>query len=340
MTKKTYRATMKDVAQKAGVTIGTVSHVINHTAPISEETTQRVQEAIEQLHYVPNSFARNIRVKKNNRIGLMIPNLTNTFYSKTASCFVSLAAQYKQVVHIMGYEYSLEREIEGIRSLMEYNVGTIVIVNGSGDEEMIREVAERGIHVILADRRSKMENIPYVEFENSKTYQEIVKMLREKGYHSIGFICEPLDMINQTDRYEGYLKGMEENGFPIIPEHIHLSKRLYLDYLKQSYHYMKDLLAEKTKEELPEAFIMTSDLLAIGAIRAIHEAGYRVPEDFGIIGCDNLEMSGYVQPRLSTVDQNTDDLCREIWKMILDLRREKKIKNVVLPQRIILRESC
>ena len=139
---------MKDVADRAGVTIGTVSHVINHTASISEETTRRVRKAIEELNYVPNNIARNMRAKTNNRVGLMIPNLTNNFHASIASLFVDLADQNNYVVHIMGYEYSVDREKDELRSLMEYNVGTIVIVNGFGDEKFIDELLDRGIQML------------------------------------------------------------------------------------------------------------------------------------------------------------------------------------------------
>lgn len=340
MNKKNHRATMKDVAKKAGVTIGTVSHVLNHTAPISEKTTKKVQEAIEELQYVPNSFARSIRTKKNNHVGLMIPNLTNNFHSRIASHFTNLAAENKYVLHIMGYEYSLEREMEQIHSLMEYNVDTVVIVNGCGDEAMIRELRDRGIFVILADRRSDMKDVPYVEFDNFETYRKMVGILKGRGYRSIGFVSEPWGIINLRDRYEGFLQGLKENGLEFHQEHVFTSDSLYLDYLKNSYLYMKNLLVEKKREELPEVFVITSDLLAIGIMRAIREAGYRIPEDFGVIGCDNLEFAGYVQPRLSSVAQDRELLCREVWKMILAHGRGEKTENIVLPQEIIMRESC
>lgn len=177
---KTQRPTMKDVAERAGVTIGTVSHVINHTASISEETTRRVQDAIEELNYVPNSLARNMRMKTNHRVGLMIPNLTNDFYARIASSFVDLADLHKYTVFIMGYEYSLDRERDGLRSLMEHNVGTVVIANGFGDEQFIRELLDKGIDVILADRRTDIEGVSYVEFDNRAAYRDVAALLKKK----------------------------------------------------------------------------------------------------------------------------------------------------------------
>lgn len=338
--KKTLRATMKDVADRAGVTIGTVSHVINHTASISEETTRRVRKAIEELNYVPNNIARNMRAKTNNRVGLMIPNLTNNFHASIASLFVDLADQNNYVVHIMGYEYSVDREKDELRSLMEYNVGTIVIVNGFGDEKFIDELLDRGIHVILADRRTNMQGVSYVEYDNKRVYRDIISMLKGKGYRSIGYISEALDIINIYDRYWGFQKAMEEFGYQVNPEHIYISKRFCLDNAKNGYLYVKELLEKKKREELPDVFIASSDLLAIGVMRALYEAGYKVPGDFGVIGCDDLQISAFTQPGLTTISQDRERLCQELWKMILAKNRGEQVENVVLPQKMILRESC
>lgn len=337
---KNQRATMKDVADRAGVTIGTVSHVINHTASISEETTARVQQAIRDLHYVPNSLARNIRSKTNHRVGLMIPNLTNNFHARIASGFVNLAEQHKYIVFIMGYEYSLEREKNELQSLMEYNVGTIVIVNGSGDEAFIQELLERGIQVILADRRTDMKGVSYVEYDNKIVYREVIALLKGKGYQSVGFISEPLDLTNIRDRYEGYREAMQEAGYEVNPENLYISERLCLDNARNGYLYMKEILERKRREELPDVFIASSDLLAIGVMRALYEAGYHVPDDIGIIGCDNLQISGYMQPRLTTIMQDRDRLNEELWKMIITRDKGEKVENVTLPQELVIRESC
>lgn len=341
MTKrKSRRATMKDVAERAGVTIGTVSHVINHTASISEETTRRVQQAIKELHYVPNVLARDMRTKTNNRVGLLIPNLTNNFHARIASSFVNLADQNKYVVYILGYEYSVEREKYELLSLMEYNVGTIVIVNGFGDEPYIRELLDRGIHVILADRRTEIEDVSYVEFDNKKVYRELIPFLQERGYRSIGYISEPLDLINVKDRYDGWIEAMETCGCPVDQKYIYISKRFCLDNARNGYLYVKELLKNKRREELPDVFIASSDLLAVGVMRALYEAGYQVPGDIGVVGCDNLQISEYLQPGLTTIMQDRELLSQELWKMILAKNNGEDVENVVLPQSLIIRESC
>ena len=243
-------------------------------------------------------------------------------------------------MHILGYEYSLEREKNVIYNLLEYSVGTVIIVNGWGDERYIQELIKRGIRVILADRRSDLSDVVSVEFENYQAIKDAVSCLRKKGYHSVGFISEPLNLTNLQDRFKAYQEGLAENGYEFRENHVFISQQLCLDNVKNGYLYMKQLLRMKRKEDLPEAFLASSDLLALGMLRAISEAGYRVPGDFGIVGCDNLQISGYISPGLTTIMQDCGELSRELWKVIQAGNDGKRVENTVLSQKLIIRESC
>ena len=334
------RSTMREVAVAAGVTIGTVSHVINGTAPISKKTTKRVLKVIEELDYEPNPMARYMRSKKSRMIGLMIPNLGNNFHSQIASTLVNKANEAGYTVLIIGYNYSLQREMHEMQNLAQRNVDTIVIVNGYDDEEYITKLVNQGINVILADRRTDLENIPYVQFDNAPVMHEAVKMLKEKGYKRIGFISEPLKLINIDDRYKAYKAALKECGYKFNENHVYISKRLRLDNMRNGYNYTKELLEKHTKEELPDVFIASSDLLAIGVLRAIQEKGYKVPGDFAIIGYDNLEVASYMQPRLTSVHQDQVLLGETIWEMIERGVKGEEILNITLQQKLINRNSC
>ena len=335
------RATVKDVASKAGVTIGTVSHVINGTASISQETSLRVLTAIEELGYVPNAAARNIRVKHTKTVGLMVPKMSNSFYARIASGFMDKAAKEDNyTVLLLSYEYSLEREKAEIISLIQQNVEAIVIANGYHDEAVVQEALDRDIKVIFVDRRTSNPNIPYIEYDNRAIYGDVIGFLKEKGYHSIGFISESLSMINLYDRYEGFMAGMEKHQYPVCEEHIFISERFREDHMEQGYLFMKKLLNERSKEELPEAFIASSDLLALGIIRAMKEKGYQVPGDFGVVGCDDLEISAYMSPSLTTVRQDRDTLANKMWDITKAAIAGKKVENITLGQELIIRESC
>lgn len=335
------RATVKDVALRAGVTIGTVSHVINGTASISQETSLRVLTAIEELGYVPNAAARNIRVKHTKTVGLMVPKMSNSFYSRIASVFMDTAAnEDNYTVLLLSFEYSLERERTEILNLIQHNVEAIVIANGCKDEELIQEALDRDIKVIFVDRRTSNANIPYIEYDNKVIYEKAIGLLKEKGYQSVGFISETLDMINLRDRYEGFKEGMKKYQYPLCEKNIFISEVFREDHMEQGYQFMKRLLEERGKEDLPEAYVVSSDLLALGIIKAMREKGYQVPGDFGVIGCDDLEISAYMSPSLTTVRQDRDELAKRLWDITKAAIEGKKMENITLGQELIIRESC
>ena len=334
------RATMKDVARRAGVTIGTVSHVINGTAPISEETTARVREAIRALNYVPNLAARHMRRKEKRQIGLLIPKLDNNFYARIASVLMEDADQEDYTVLILSYEYSSEKEKRGLVNMVQNDTETIVIVNGENDESSIRRLVASGIHVILADRRSSIPGTSYIAYDNHQVLLETIAFLKQKGYRSIGFLSEPLNISNLSDRFQAYQEGLAQYGYPFRPEHVFISDTFREDHFGNGFRYMEQLLRTHTRQELPEVFIASSDLLAIGVMKAVQEAGYRIPEDFAIVGFDNLQISACVQPPLTTVCQDRAQLGHEIWKQARAWHEGRPPQNVVLGQTLVIRGSC
>lgn len=334
------RSTMKDVARQAGVTIGTVSNLINQKGVVAEATARKIERAIQELEYVPNFAARSIRAKKNRMVGLLLPNLTNHFYSRIAGSFVEQAEGAGYMVLIMGYEYSLDREKRAMKGLFENNVGTIVIANGHDDEKYIQRYMRQGIRFVLADRRTELSGVSYVEFDNLSVMGEVIRLLKGKGYRRIGYLSEPLELTNIRDRFDGYCRAMKEYGYPCRNEDIFITGRLCLNKTENGYLFVKELLSEKTKAELPDAFIFSSDLAAFGGMKAIQEAGYRIPEDFGIVGCDNLQMSGFVSPRLTTINQDRKRMGEELWKVVRAKSEGRNPANVKIGQQLVVRESC
>ncbi len=335
------RTTITQVAQRAGVTIGTVSHVINGTAPISKETTERVYAAIKELNYIPNVMAKSLRSKKNYTVGLMIPNLNNSFHSKVTSVFVDKAYEDGYSVQILGYEYSLERERRELKRLESNHIGIVVIFNGHGDDEEIKGFLKKGISVVLADRSTEIPGVPFVKYDNRKVMKDIVAMFREKGYRRIGFFSEPIHLTNLEDRYQGYKEALEAYGYSFDEKNVFIKSNLCLDNLRNGYLYMKEILNTHKREDIPDGWIASSDLLGIGMMRAITECGYRIPGDFGVVGFDNTEISGYVNPRLTTVNQEQTLLGEKLWEMVKKISvKQGKVENVSLEQQLVVRESC
>lgn len=339
---KRKKATMVDVANRAGVTIGTVSHVINKTAPITEETTKRVMEAIKELDYKPNSIARALRTKKSYVIGFLLPDVTNEFYSPVMSSFIDSAHGDGYTVLVVSYQYSSKREAIEMERLADKNVDGILLFNGFDDLALLKRMKHEGMPIVIADRRIDELEFPTVEFGNTETVATVVDMMAKKGYRRIAFLSESARLRNLNDRYEGYKEGLRRNGLEFDPTLVHISEELEMNNLQRGYSYIRNVFENAEKSELPDSIFATTDLLAIGAIRALKEAGYRVPRDIGVVGFDNINMADFVEPKLTTVEQDKELMGREAWR-IMKLTLDKKGKETpheILPQKIIIRESC
>ena len=325
MKKKSNRVTITQVAEKSKVTIGTVSHVINGTAPISPEVTARVQKVIEELNYIPNMTARSLRSKKSKQVGFLVPNLNNSFYPRILSTFINHAFEHEFIVQIFGYEYSVEKELQVMNNLSSNSVDIVIIINGMGDEAGINRLLDMHKKVILADRFSDMKGVNCIFFDNNQAILEAVALMKSKGYRKIGFISEPLTFTNIQERFAGFQAALSACGYAFAEDDVFICGGFQLDALVNGYHYMSNILEKRDKKHLPDAFIATSDLLAIGTIRALREHGYQVPGDFGIISFDNIEISSFVNPRLTTIEQNQTDMGTELFHLVQAISENKNV---------------
>ena len=182
------KVTIRQVARRAKVSVGTVSNYLNGTAVVSKDRSERIQEAIDELDYIPDMLASSLRRKSSRDIHVLTPNLNNGFYTNIISSFMNYAYQAGYTTHISGYEYSSEMEKRHLRSLETSKPGTVVIIfNGYNDETEIKRLIKKDIHVILADRQNMIQNTSGIRFDNHEVIYEIIEFLKEKEYKSVFF---------------------------------------------------------------------------------------------------------------------------------------------------------
>jgi len=342
--KKNKKATMKEVAKRAGVTIGTVSHVINGTAPVTIKTKENVLNVIKELNYKPNVMAQGLRRSESKMIGLLVPDITNEYYSRIARSFINSAYSDGYTVMLCGFQHDYSKEKQELDVLVDKGVDAIVVIGGSsGDEKLLKRIADWDIPIVLGDRSTKANDYATVEFDNRSMVKLLVDYLAEKGYSRIGFVTESTTeaMSNLMDRYNGYLDGMYANNLIINEKCVLIKEELKLNKIENGYKLMKDLLKGRARKELSEVFITSSDLVAMGMINAIREAGYQVPKDFGVVGYDDLSISAYFNPRLTTIRQDPNKMSSAIWMSILQLlKKENTYKpHIYLQQNLKKRDS-
>lgn len=336
--KKGARPTMQDVANLAQVTIGTVSHVINGTAKTTPETAQRVKSAILELNYRPNPHAQALRKPVSKSIAYLVPDITTNFYSSFLSVFSKYAYENGFSVSTFNIQHNPSYELNEIRNIIAKDYDAILLYNGYDDDEGLELIRNSGIPLILLDRYQK--GLSHISFDNMNTIQKLVTVLKASGYRNIGYISECILVQNLNDRYVGFITGLQKNGLITDSDNILLHSNPQVGNLNIGYTMMKQRL--QSHENLAQVYIASSDLLAFGAMRAIAEAGFRVPEDIAVVGFDDLPMDEFVNPSLTTINQSFSDIAEHSWHMLLKLLEnpEQEPLSETLPQYIVPRNSA
>jgi LacI family transcriptional regulator len=327
------------IAEMAGVSVSTVSKIMNNYSDVSEKTKQRVLEIIEQTGYSPSNSAKTLATKKSNLIGVIFAGELNVDF--THPFFVEVLNSFKKQMGVLGYDlifFSNEKFISGgdyFSRCLHYNVDGCVIISGQNMESVIRDLDMSSIPCIGVDLELKGKKSGYVMSDNFQISSKVVEHFYLLGYRELGFIGSTADSSISNKREEGYIKAIENFGM-IANEKWFVHGD---DFFESSgYEAMQRLIASGP---LPRALFAASDLLALGAIRALKEHGLRVPEDIAIVGCDDIEASKYTSPRLTTIRQNKQRLGILAAHMLFDLiNNQSEGGSFVVEPALVVRESC
>ncbi len=334
------RVTLQDIAKIVGVSTATVSGVLNAKPNIrvSQETREKILLTAEKLNYIPDFNARVLKGKKSNIIGLIIPDVINPFFPEVVRGVIDTANALGYQVVLFNTDDRLDKELFYIEMLVSLRCAGIIITDieaGINGKEILTRVSKSNTPVVLADREIPNSGLPLVAVNNKKGGYMATKYLIELGYERIGFLTNSLALKNIRDRFEGYKQALDEAGIKLSPELIIESG--YRDNL--TYISIESLLARNCK---PDAFFVTGDLMAIKAISAIRNYGYKIPDDIGIVGFDDIWMSQFITPPLTTVWQPKYELGKLVMEQLDSLIKNKKtsLGTTYLDPKLIIRESC
>ena len=329
--------TMRDVARQAGVSVQTVSHVVNRTGNISDDTRNRVLETIQRLNYRRNPIARSMRTRKTRMIALIIMDISNPVLSLIASTIE--AAAYAQDYHVLLYNTGLDpaREQIYIREIGDGHADGTIIVNAI-DRQNVELLNDQRLPTVLIDCPTPSSSVPTVSVDNSDGAYLATKHLAELGHQRIAHIAGARNLEIARQRESAYQQALQDIG--LTYNRVVVAESIQWGY-ESGYRAMHVLLAE---DQPPTAVFAASDALAIGAYRALAEAGLRVPDDMSIVGFDNIEASAFTNPPLTTVHQPFSELGHQAFALLLrmlDAQEGKSLNpaNILIPAEIIFRES-
>lgn len=324
---------IKDVAKKAGVSISTVSRVVNNSKAVRPKTKAKVLEAIEELGYKPNAIARSLKVKNTMTIGIMVPDISNQFYPEVVRGIEDVANMYEYNIFLCNTDLDNDKEIQYFSVLEEKQVDGIIFMGGIISDELGKRFKDSGIPIVLIGTDYK--EYPSVTIDNMQASKDVIKYLINKNHKNIAMITgKAYDPIISGARKKGYKQALEESGLEYREDLIVEGGYRF----KSGYEGAKKLLALK---EPPTAIFVSGDEMAIGAMRAALEKDIVIPEELAIVGFDNIDMAGKVYPSLSTVGQPMYEMgaigMRVLTKILHDEILEDK--KVVLNYSFIERES-
>ena len=337
-------ANIKDVAEKAGVSITTVSHVINETRYVSDDLKARVFGAMEALNYRPNTLARSLRSGRTRTIGLVIPDISNLFFAEISRKIEDKGFEYGYSVILCNTDDDHAKEKSYIDVLLEKQVDGIIFISAGAAKESIFKPMEVEIPIVVADRDMPSLTSDVVLIDNHKGGYDATRYLLSLNHKRIGCITGPSLATPSALRVEGFKHALEEAGILIDDSLIKIGNFRY----ESGELCMRDLLKNANP---PTAVFVCNDMMALGAIRAIQESGKRIPEHISLVGFDNIPLSRAVYPALTTMAQPILDMAEMAVDLLvkrIQIRQHLKrnhdtepvYKRVVLQAQLIERESC
>lgn len=332
-------ANIKDVAQNAGVSISTVSHVINGTRFVADETKEKVKRAIKELNYSPNAVANSLRTKKSKTIGLVMP----IGHDENSNIFImQVVLGIDTILRKKGYSTLLANskdkvcyEKDAIRDLLARQIDGLIIAPALGDHREIGTLLE-GRECVFVDRIPEgIENGDVILSDAFTGSRDAIKGMINYGHHKIGILCAKIGVYANSDsRLKGYYKALEENNIEVNKDYIRECSASLEDGYKQTKWLMENT-------DITALFIV-SNIMGMGTVKYIQKSGKTIPDDLSITVFDDYDWTMIYNPPLCTVRQDAYEMGKRSAQILLRRLEEEKEyakKEYYLPTRVIVRES-
>lgn len=329
---------IKAVAKKAGVSVATISRVLNHPEAVAPDTREHILSIMESLNYTPNWFARGLKLNRTSVIALFIPDILDLGYMEIAKGVEDVAHQKKYNIMLCTTEEDRNKEKEYIENFISRKVDGIILVSSSLNKNDLTQIKKQDVPVVLVGKNEGLvgENIVYTDYITASA--EAVKHMIEIGHRKIGMICGSRPKIENLDKVEGFRKTITGEGLSYQPEYIVEEE----NSIEGGYLGASKLLNLKDR---PEAIFVTSDIMAIGAMEKIKQTGLTIPQDIAVVGFDNLKISGFIEPKLTTVAKPMYRMGLVAARLLFDLmeddsEEDSEPQEILIQSKLKVRKSC
>lgn len=324
--------TIYDVAREAGVSMATVSRVVNGNKNVKENTRKKVLEVIDRLDYRPNAVARGLASKRTTTVGVVIPDITNTYFATLAKGIDDIAEMYKYNIVLANSDEDDEKEVAVVNTLFSKQVDGVIFMGYHLTENIRSEFSRSRTPVVLAGTVDIEHQLPSVNIDYKNAIADAVRHLLKRN-KKIAFVSGPLvDDINGKVRLAGYKDALKEAGVNYSEGLVFESKYRYDDGYA---------LAERLVSSKATAAVVTGDELAAGLMNGLADHGVSVPEDFEVITSDDSQIARFTRPNLTTIAQPLYDLGAISMRMLTKIMHKEELeeREVLLPHGLKVRKS-
>jgi LacI family transcriptional regulator len=325
---------MREIAKIAGVSSATVSRVINGSSLVTGETAERIRKIIEDLNFVPNNSAIHLKNGKSQIYGIIIPDLTNPFFTETIKIFEELLVENEKELLVANTDFHLTRMQRSVRRMLLRRVDGVALLTSELEAAPLESLVQNRIPVVTTDHYRTGPGVSDIVVDFEGGMAEVVRHLKNLGHRDIAFIGGTEGLATSRVRRESFLDAVVKQGLSsregwIIPGDFKIDGGSAA---------MARILAQ---DQVPTAVVTANDLTAIGALRTVHEKGMRIPEDISIAGCDDIAMSDIVYPPLTTLRISRREYARLLFEALRAGSEEmnRPGRQYVLSTSLVVRKS-
>jgi len=322
------RVTIRDVAREAGVSHQTVSRVINNHEKISASTRRRVEEAIHKLNFRPSRTARNLATQRTLTVGILVPNIANPYFAEVAHGAQEVARASHYNVLLGNTNWDPQEELQLLQSLASYPVDGIILCSARNDDHALASFCDSYRPIVLGGRIFSHANASTVRTDHQMGMQLVVAHLQERGHTNIAMLAGPAvpSTMSNALRFNEFRHAMQQANLPLAEAWI-VHGPLTLEGGYQMAHTLLATAPEVT------AICAHNDLMAIGALKACRELGRKVPDDCAVIGYNDTDLAGMVDPALTSVRVDTFEVGRQQMRRLLAMmaQPDEYFPDLLLP---------
>ncbi|MEV0117625.1 LacI family DNA-binding transcriptional regulator [Streptomyces sp. NPDC050844] len=326
-------ASIKDVAAEAGVSVATVSRVLNSHPSVSPAARARVLAAVESLGYRPNALARSLRTDQTRTLGLVISDVMNPY-------FTTLARSVEEAARALGYSVIIgnaderpELQDHHVRTLLDRRIDGLLVSPTDGGSPLILDAARAGTPMVFVDRWIPGVDVPVVRADGRQAVRDLVAHLYGLGHRRLAIIAGPAATTTGSERVDAFREALEAYGLQLPEEYIGQG-----DFQADSGRRVTE--AFLALPEPPQVIFAADNLMALGSLDAIRAHGLRVPHDIALAAFDDIPWFVHTDPPITAIAQPTGDLGRAAVQALADRIEGRRPQSVTLPARLVVRRSC